>query len=290
MYLVTSWSTWARKINTKWVIRWYAECIRIWVASGLTRITDLSMVLPVVTGMLKHRPQGKALTANGQGEAVTLEDVQSKEKFTTDMHTPDKHFRYDYHIDGQIIIHEWDDKHLVTCEWIWCALTRSTDFNKVSFFKSVTSRNELNEETLTKYRTNKIKSCQIQDVNADRVLDVDKYISHEWFMKQLRNTCCNCGCRFEFAIKNGNLTSNMTAHRARHRERRLDAHSVSGPAAVTLSSERAPEPDTESAGARRRERRESGGARRSLKQKLHKKSPLSPPCSNKCRLRYSSTL
>ena len=98
------------------------------------------------------------LTANEvcpKGKAVTLENVKSKEKFTTDIYTLDKHFRYDYcttchsaqgsSIDGQIIIHEWDKKHLVTREWIWCALTRSTDFNKVRFFKSVTNQNELNE-------------------------------------------------------------------------------------------------------------------------------------------------
>ena len=69
---------------------------------------------------------------------LTLENVKSKEKFTTDIYTLDKHFRYDYcttchsaqgaSIDGQIIIHEWEKKHLVTREWIWCALTRSTDF------------------------------------------------------------------------------------------------------------------------------------------------------------------
>ena len=83
---------------------------------------------------------------------LTLENVKSKEKFTTDIYTLDKHFRYDYcttchsaqgaSIDGQIIIHEWDKKHSVTREWIWCALTRSTDFNKVRFFKSLTSQNE----------------------------------------------------------------------------------------------------------------------------------------------------
>ena len=166
------------------------------------------------------------LTANEvcpKGQAVTLENVKSKEKFTTDIYTLDKHFRYDYcttchsaqgaSIDGQIIIHEWEKKHLVTREWIWCALTRSTDFNKVRFFKSATSQNELNEETLKKYISTKIKNYQMQDENANRFIDVDKYVNHEWFMKRLTNTCCNCGCRFEFEFKNGNLTSNMTAQR-----------------------------------------------------------------------------
>ena len=69
---------------------------------------------------------------------LSLENVKSKEKFTIVIYILDKHFRYDYcttchsaqgaSIDGQIIIHEWEKKYLVTREWIWCALTRSTDF------------------------------------------------------------------------------------------------------------------------------------------------------------------
>ena len=104
-------------------------------------------------------------------------------------------------IDGQIIIHAWEKKHLVTREWIWCALTRGTDFNKVRFFKSVASQNELNKETLAKYITTKVINYQRQDENAARVIDVGKYVNHEWFMKRLTNTCCNCGCRFEFEMK-----------------------------------------------------------------------------------------
>ena len=135
---------------------------------------------------------------------VTLENVKSKEQFTIDRYTLDKHFRYDCcttchsaqgaSIDGQIIILEWDKKHPVTREWIWCALTRSTDFSKVRFFKSVINQNALNEEASTKYITTKIKNYQIQDENANREIDVDKYVNHEWFMKRLTNTCCNCGC------------------------------------------------------------------------------------------------
>ena len=53
----------------------------------------------------------------------------------------------------------------------------------------------------------------MQDENANRDIDVDEYVNHEWFMKRLTDTCWNCGCRFEFEVKNGNLTSNMTAQR-----------------------------------------------------------------------------
>ena len=89
---------------------------------------------------------------------VILENIKSKEQYTTDMLTLDKHFRYDYcttchsaqgaSINGRIIIHEWNKAHLVTREWIWCALTRSTDFNDVLFYESATDRTELTEENL----------------------------------------------------------------------------------------------------------------------------------------------
>ena len=71
----------------------------------------------------------------------------------------------------------------------------------------------IKRRNFNKYITTKIKNCQIQGVNADRAIDVDKYVNHEWFMKRLTNACCNCGCRFELEINNGNLTSNMTAQR-----------------------------------------------------------------------------
>ena len=72
---------------------------------------------------------------------IRLENVKFKQHYLTDIATLDKPFRYDYcttyhstqgaSIDGKIFIHEWEKSHLVTREWLWCALTRSTDFNNV---------------------------------------------------------------------------------------------------------------------------------------------------------------
>ena len=70
---------------------------------------------------------------------IKLENVKSKQQYIMDIATLDKHFRYDYcttchsaqgaSIDGKIVIHEWKKSHLVTREWLWCALTRSTDLS-----------------------------------------------------------------------------------------------------------------------------------------------------------------
>ena len=73
----------------EWVTHSYAECIKIWVTSGFNvnyRYRIVSMTLPTLT----------ANEVCPKGKAVTLENVKSKEKFTTDVYTLDKHFRYDY--------------------------------------------------------------------------------------------------------------------------------------------------------------------------------------------------
>ena len=149
--------------------------------------------------------------------------LSEKEQYTTDMLTLDKHFRYDYcttchsaqgaSINGKIIIHEWNKKHLVTREWIWCALTRSTDFNDVLFYESETDKTELREENLNRYINNKIRNYKLQDEKAGRKVNSKKYVTPEWFIKRINGNCCNCGCRFELEVKNGYLTNTITAQR-----------------------------------------------------------------------------
>ena len=154
---------------------------------------------------------------------INLENVKSKQQYITDIATLDKHFRYDYcttchsaqgaSIDGKIVIHEWEKSHLVTREWLWRALTRSTDFNNVLFYESAETENELNETTLHKYWLNKINTYKLQDQKANREINESKYVDPSWFMKRVYSHCNNCGCNFEFEFKNGFLTSNMTAQR-----------------------------------------------------------------------------
>ena len=152
---------------------------------------------------------------------VILENVKAKQQYHTDLQTLDKHFRYDFcttchsaqgaSTKGKIVIHEWEKMHLVPSEWIWCAMTRSTDFNDVSFFASTIDPSELNEENLHRCIEHKIKNYELQD--AKRKIEDDKYVDHDWFIKRINGNCQNCGCRFEFDVKNGCLTNSMTAQR-----------------------------------------------------------------------------
>ena len=154
---------------------------------------------------------------------IKLENVQSKQQYMTDRATLDKHFRYDYcttchsaqgaSIDGKIVIQEWEKSHLVTREWSWCALMRSTDFDNVLFYESAEAENELDETTFPKYWLNKINTYKLQDQKANREINESKYVDPSWFMKRVYSHSNNCGCNFGFEIKSGFLTSNMTCQR-----------------------------------------------------------------------------
>ena len=65
-------------------------------------------------------------------------------------------------------MNEWEKKHLVSREWIWCAMTRSTDFNDVLFFATANDPSELNEENLHRYIESKIKNYKLQDEAKNR--------------------------------------------------------------------------------------------------------------------------
>ena len=82
-----------------------------------------------------------------EGRHVTIQDIKSKETRTFDEDTIDKHFRYAYcatchsrqgtTIRDNITIHKWNKDYLLSKEWVWCAVTRATDFNHVYFSKMI---------------------------------------------------------------------------------------------------------------------------------------------------------
>ena len=115
------------------------------------------------------------------GKVVPLENIKSKDRYTTDMYTLDNGFGCDYcttchsaqgaSIKGKRTIHEWEKSYLVRREWIWCALARSTDFNDVLFYEGATNNGELNEENPHRYLANKIKKYKLQDEAKNRKID-----------------------------------------------------------------------------------------------------------------------
>ena len=164
---------------------------------------------------------------------VEIQDIKSKTIFMTNTTTLDKHFIHAYcatchssqgaSLDKSITIHEWDKSHLVSREWIWTALTRCRDINKVKFFKADVDDTDLNEAQVTRYLEHKIKQYKLQDMKAEREIDNKQYIDVKWLFDRLNTRCNKCSSDFDIEINNGVINSNMTAQRinndyAHHKE------------------------------------------------------------------------
>ena len=151
-----------------------------------------------------------------------LENIKSLEQCTVDRETIEKHFRYNYcitchsaqgaTIKDTITIHEWQSP-LVSREWIWTAITRCDDFNKVLFFECDAFEKEMDKKMIMDYFENKVEGYKQQDRKANREISNDMYIDEMWCLKRMKGNCQKCGVKFEFSTKKGKLCSNFTAQR-----------------------------------------------------------------------------
>ena len=151
-----------------------------------------------------------------------LENIKSLEQCTVDRETIEKHFRYNYcitchsaqgaTIKDAITIHEWQSP-LVSREWLWTAITRCDDFNKVLFFECDAFEKEMDKKMIMDYFENKVEGYKQQDRKANREISNDMYIDEMWCLKRMKGNCQKCGVKFEFSTKKGKLCSNFTAQR-----------------------------------------------------------------------------
>ena len=95
-------------------------------------------------------------------------------------------------------------------KWIYTAVTRATDLNKVYLYNGKSG--EMNETLLESYLSKKIRGYMQQDKQAKRLISKDNYITKEW-LKRCLGTNCKCGVEFTYDYNRGNITSNLTAHR-----------------------------------------------------------------------------
>ena len=169
---------------------------------------------------------------NINSDLITIKNIKTGQTYDVYEAILYKHFRYGYcatchscqgaSIKNHITIHEWNKTHLVSREWVWCALTRATDFNKVYFFKNDDADDRMEHNQLINYLKNKIEGykrqdahrlASIRDLNAGRELNLDNYVDVEWCMERMRGTCGKCGCDFHIENKKGVMSSNFTAQR-----------------------------------------------------------------------------
>ena len=99
-------------------------------------------------------------------------------------------------------------------EWIYTALTRCRDLNKVKFFRySKDTNDEFNKQNTISYFERKIEAYKEQDKKAKRNIPKAGYVNAEWFIDNIKNQCNYCGCGFHIDIRNGNIMSNLTCQR-----------------------------------------------------------------------------
>ena len=156
-------------------------------------------------------------------DGVVLQNIKTKDLYNTSIARLGEHFRYAYcatchssqgaSVDKSITIHEWQQQHLITREWLWTSLTRAADINKVMFYKSEEKDDEVNEITLMRYLENKVKRYKLQDIKAGRTVEDADYVDVKWLFDWMNSRCSKCGCGFEFDGKCGQLVSNLTAQR-----------------------------------------------------------------------------
>ena len=158
------------------------------------------------------------------GWKYRIQDIKNNDDVrVVDEYVLNNHFRYAYcatthsrqgaSISGSLTIHEWDKDYLVSREWIWCAMTRARDLNKVYFFKNDKCNEEMERGLVMEYFKDKIEKYKYQDRKAKREIDEESYIDLKWCVENFKNSCGKCGVRFDFDKCNGKLSSNFTAQR-----------------------------------------------------------------------------
>lgn len=101
----------------------------------------------------------------------------------------------------------------MTREWLWCAITRARDFNKVYFFQNEKADEEMFKNLVLNYFKGKCEQYKLQDKAKNRDVDEENYVDVEWVLKHFKGRCCNSGVKFYLDIKAGKLTTNFTAQR-----------------------------------------------------------------------------
>jgi hypothetical protein len=167
-------------------------------------------------------------TIKSVGANYVLEDESIGAKYNLPSALVDKHFIPSYcrtchsfqgsSIDDEITIFD-SDFWFVTRKWVYTAVTRATDLNKVQFYMRP-PRNELavhgtpdgEQLVLCKFLDLKVHNYMMQDKKAGREI-TDNYVTTRWLKAQYGKTCPNCGDAFRFEFTDGTVESNLTADR-----------------------------------------------------------------------------
>ncbi len=120
--------------------------------------------------------------------------------------------------DGQknaITIFDWRFVH-VDRNWIYTAVTRSTDLRKVYFYDY--DEEEEKEGDMLNYFKSKVSHYKAQDRRAKRPINERSYITPEWLKGRVGKACESCGDCLVYSRDNGKVDCNITAQRLNNNE------------------------------------------------------------------------
>ena len=92
-------------------------------------------------------------------------------------------------INTVITIYDWNF-YYASREWVWTALARATDFNKVYFYNGKSP--EFDHERFGTYLKNKVTGYIDQDKQATRKIDKENYVTVDWMIDAFGSNCCRC--------------------------------------------------------------------------------------------------
>jgi hypothetical protein len=101
-------------------------------------------------------------------------------------------------------------------EWVWTALTRSTDFNNVYIYEHSINEQTILEDSLIKmFSKHMIESYKQQDIKSGRTWDDKEYISSDWIINKYYecDSCCLCYQPLEFNMENKYNDYNLSVDR-----------------------------------------------------------------------------
>ena len=132
-----------------------------------------------------------------------------------------KHFIYAYcytchskqgcSVDGDIVIYDWN-KWYCEKEWLFTAITRAKDFNRIKFFKYDDDEKDKSKEFVEQYFDNKVSNYIEQDNKAMRDI-TGSYVDRSFLMNMMNTHCENCGEALTVDFENGKVVSNISCQR-----------------------------------------------------------------------------
>jgi ATP-dependent exoDNAse (exonuclease V) alpha subunit len=113
-------------------------------------------------------------------------------------------------IDNEITILDWKFVH-VNRKWIYTAITRARDLNKV-YFHDYHEKPE-SEQDMMSYFQSKVERYKQQDRKGKKIIDESRYITKEWLANCVGKSCNSCGDCLIYTRETGKIECNITAQR-----------------------------------------------------------------------------